>query len=48
VGTGYELWNGDGYVTYMNPWPGEGDSEDLYDWMVSADDHQWTHTLRVR
>lgn len=48
VGTGYELWNGDSYVTYMNPWPGEGDSEGLYDWMVSANDHQWTHTLRVR
>jgi hypothetical protein len=48
VGTGYEVWNGASYVTYMNPWPGEGNSEDLYNWMVSANDHQWTHTLRVR
>lgn len=48
VGTGYEVWNGYSYVTYMNPWPGEGNSEDLYNWMVSANDHQWTHTLRVR
>lgn len=48
VGTGYEVWNGASYVTYMNPWPGEGNSEDLYNWMVAANDHRWTHTLRVR
>lgn len=48
VGKGYEIWNGNYYVMYMNPWPGEGDSEDLYNWMVSSYDHRWTHTLRVR
>jgi hypothetical protein len=47
-GTGYEIWNGYDYVYYMNPWPGEGNSEDLYNWMVSASDHRWTDTLRVR
>jgi hypothetical protein len=48
VGSGYEVWNGADYVMYMNPWPGEGDSEDLYSWMVSAYDHRWTDTLRVQ
>lgn len=48
VGTGYEVWNGSNYVLYMNPWPGEGNSEDSYSWMVSASDHAWTHTLRLR
>jgi len=47
-GMGYEIWNGYDYVSYMNPWPGEGNSEDLFSWMVSASDHRWTHTLRVR
>jgi hypothetical protein len=48
AGYGYQIYNGYDYVIYMNPWPGEGDSEDSYSWMVSAYDHQWTHTLRVR
>jgi len=47
-GTGYEIYNGYDYVYYMNPWPGEGNSEDSYSWMVSASDHRWTDTLRVR
>ena len=48
AGRGWEVYNGVDYVVYMNPWPGEGDSEDTYSWMVSANDHRWTHTLRVR
>ncbi len=48
AGNGYEIWNGYDYVIYMNPWPGEGNSEDYYSWMVSASDHRWTDTLRVR
>lgn len=46
VGKGYEVYNNSNYVLYMNPWPGEGASEDLYSWMASASDHKWTHTLR--
>jgi hypothetical protein len=46
AGNGYQISNGSNYVIYMNPWPGEGNSEDLYSWVVSAPDHKWTHTLR--
>ncbi|PTT93108.1 hypothetical protein DBR42_00660 [Pelomonas sp. HMWF004] len=46
VGKGYEVANNASYVLYMNPWPGEGASESLYSWVVSASDHKWTHTLR--
>jgi hypothetical protein len=48
VGTGYHVANGTPYVNYMNPWPGEGNSEANYYWMVQASDHNWTHSLRVR
>ena len=33
------------YLKYMDPWPGEGYTTALYSWVVSASDHDWTHTL---
>jgi hypothetical protein len=33
------------YLKYMDPWPGEGYTTSLYSWVVSASDHDWTHTL---
>jgi hypothetical protein len=33
------------YLKYMDPWPGEGYTTSLYTWVVSASDHDWTHTL---
>ncbi len=29
---------------YMNPWPGEGLKMADYSWVVSSNDHTWTHT----
>lgn len=46
VGKGYDVVGNSNYLLYMNPWPGEGASEALYSWVVSASDHKWTHTLR--
>jgi hypothetical protein len=36
-----------GYLDYMDPWPGHGYTRSLYSWVVSASDHDWTHTLQV-
>jgi hypothetical protein len=33
------------YLKYMDPWPGEGYTTSLYSWVLSASDHDWTHTL---
>lgn len=44
-GYGYDL-NGQ-YIDYMDPWPGNGYTKSLYSWVVSASDHQWTHTLQI-
>jgi hypothetical protein len=33
------------YMKYMDPWPGEGYTTSLFSWVVSASDHDWTHTL---
>ena len=35
------------YLDYMDPWPGNGYTKSLYSWVVSAADHQWTHTLQI-
>jgi hypothetical protein len=43
VGYGY-IANGS-YLKYMDPWPGEGYTTSLFTWVVSASDHDWTHTL---
>lgn len=32
---------------YMDPWPGNGYTISSYDWVVSASDHSWTHTLQI-
>ena len=32
---------------YMDPWPGNGYTISLYDWVVSAGDHSWSHTLQL-
>lgn len=37
----------DGYVNYMDPWFGEGKKIALFDWVVSGDGHEWTHTLPI-
>ncbi|MEJ8673153.1 C39 family peptidase [Chromobacterium amazonense] len=47
VGRGYQSGSGGSYVYMMNPWPGEGMTYALYDNVVSARDHDWTHTLRM-
>ncbi len=31
-------------IYYMNPWPGEGCKIADYGWVVSGDNHTWTHT----
>ncbi len=33
------------YLHYMDPWPGEGMTTSLFSYVVSASDHDWTHTL---
>jgi hypothetical protein len=33
------------YLQYMDPWPGEGYTTSLFSYVVSASDHDWTHTL---
>lgn len=33
------------YLKYMDPWPGEGYTTSLFTYVVSASDHDWTHTL---
>ena len=43
VGYGY-ISNGS-YLEYMDPWPGEGYTTSLFTYVVSASDHDWTHTL---
>jgi hypothetical protein len=48
VGNGYHVVNGVGKVNYMNPWPGEGNTESSYSWVVRSSNHAWTHSLRVR
>ncbi|MEN6438544.1 MAG: DVUA0089 family protein [Syntrophobacter sp.] len=34
-------------LNYMDPWPGNGYTISSYDWVVSASDHSWTHTLQI-
>jgi hypothetical protein len=46
VGRGYDQGGGD-YLNYMDPWPGHGYTKSLYSWVVSASDHNWTHTLQI-
>jgi hypothetical protein len=45
VGYGYD--QSGAYMDYMDPWPGNGATKSLYTWVVSASDHNWTHTLQV-
>jgi len=45
VGYGY-VQSGD-YLDYMDPWLGNGYTKSLYDWIVGATDHTWTHTLQI-
>jgi len=33
------------YLKYVDPWPGEGYTTSLYTYVVSSEDHDWTHTL---
>lgn len=33
------------YLKYMDPWPGEGYTTSVFSWVVSASDHDWTHSL---
>jgi hypothetical protein len=35
------------YLKYMDPWPGEGYVTSLFTYVVSASDHDWTHTLTL-
>jgi hypothetical protein len=44
-GYGY-VQNGD-FLDYMDPWIGNGYTRSSYDWVVSAADHNWTHTLQI-
>lgn len=44
VGRGYS----DGYVYYMDPWPGNGYTISTYAWVVDSPKHSWTHTVRVK
>jgi hypothetical protein len=44
---GYGYAQDGAYMDYMDPWPGNGYTRSLYDWVVSSSDHTWTHTLRV-
>ncbi|MCD0492172.1 hypothetical protein B0T37_09235 [Chromobacterium violaceum] len=46
VGRGYQSGSGN-YLYMMNPWPGEGMTYASYNSVVSASDHNWTHTLRM-
>ena len=32
---------------YMDPWPGNGYTISLYNWVVSSSDHTWTQTLQL-
>ncbi|WP_231137246.1 C39 family peptidase [Chromobacterium paludis] len=47
VGRGYQSGSGGNYLYMMNPWPGEGMTYATYGYVVSASDHDWTHTLRM-
>lgn len=42
---GYGYISSGSYLKYMDPWPGEGYTTSLFTWVVSASDHDWTHTL---
>ncbi|UTH72717.1 C39 family peptidase [Chromobacterium sp. IIBBL 290-4] len=46
VGRGYSDDSGS-YLYLMNPWPGEGMIYATYRSVVSDNDHNWTHTLRM-
>jgi Peptidase_C39 like family len=48
VGHAYNIKNNTQYVSYMDPWPGEGFSTSTYSYVVSASDHQWGQTLRTK
>ncbi|MDD5528713.1 MAG: papain-like cysteine protease family protein [bacterium] len=34
-------------IHYMDPWPGNGYTIALYDWVVSSSNHTWTHSLQL-
>lgn len=42
---GYGYITSGSYLKYMDPWPGEGYTTSLFTYVVSATDHDWTHTL---
>ena len=44
MGYGYDE---SGHLDYMDPWPGHGYTRSLYSWVVSASNHDWTHTLQI-
>jgi len=45
VGYGYITTGA--YLHYMDPWPGEGLTTSLFSYVVTASDHDWTHTLQT-
>lgn len=45
-GYGYNT-SSPGYLSYMDPWPGEGLKSSTYTYVKSASDHSWTHTLKT-
>ena len=44
---GYGYDQGADFIDYMDPWPGNGYTKSLYDWVVSSSDHSWTDTLQI-
>jgi hypothetical protein len=42
---GYDQ-NGD-FMNYMDPWPGNGFTTSVYEWVVDEEGHEWTHTLQL-
>lgn len=45
TGYGYNVKNNVEYMSYMDPWPGEGFTTSTYSYVVYASDHQWGQTL---
>ncbi len=48
VGYGYSTSGSTNYMSYMDPWPGEGFTTSTYSYVVSASDHRWGQTLKTQ
>jgi len=48
VGYGYSVKSNTQYMSYMDPWPGEGFTTSTYSYVVNASDHQWGQTLKSK